>query len=375
MIDGSGYQGMWPREHGALVGTWPKGHVDLGARGSSGEHDVSRCFSEHGGTLLMSWRSWSEPDKSFGLEAGGRTQTRRQGPRPEGRNPEPGSRNPEPGGGNPEPGAGDNMIFFIGLRESHHGIKLLLNLDLIGDISPGEWAIIPDPMQRCGRHASMGMCLVSSCTLDSDDLEDEMLPPWWGLVRVGRRFDGEVGSVCIKGDASAHTPDAYTATVAILGLLASSRDCTLTFGRREVQHVRLGHNRCWDDLAPCLSQGKSTLLQVQTRPRPKKNPEKETSERRPVHAKPKGPATDNPVLMTTEASSVSPSGLTPTRENYSRPRAPLNPETSTRSRSVPGKFVPLQVRTRYRPKKNLGKKDSWSDVLSRGSLLRMSNSG
>ncbi|KAF3532287.1 hypothetical protein DY000_02039510 [Brassica cretica] len=38
-----------------------------------------------------------------------------------------------------------------------------------------------------------------------------MFPPWWGLVGVGRRFDGEAGSVCIKGDASAHTPDAYVA--------------------------------------------------------------------------------------------------------------------------------------------------------------------
>ncbi|WZZ35183.1 hypothetical protein YC2023_018584 [Brassica napus] len=54
-------------------------------------------------------------------------------------------------------------------------------------------------------------------------------------------------------------------------------------------------------------------LRVQTRPRPRKNPEKETSERRYVHAKPKGPATDKPVLMPTEASSVSPSGLAPTR--------------------------------------------------------------
>ncbi|KAF3510434.1 hypothetical protein F2Q69_00007741 [Brassica cretica] len=96
-------------------------------------------------------------------------------------------------------------------------------------------------------------------------------------------------------------------------------------------------------IRPLSISGKSTLLQVQTPPRPEKNPEKETSERRPVHAKPKEPATDNPVLMPTEASSVSPSGLTPTRENYFRPRAPLNPETSTRSRSVPGKFVPLQV--------------------------------
>ncbi|KAF3534563.1 hypothetical protein DY000_02042173 [Brassica cretica] len=128
-------------------------------------------------------------------------------------------------------------------------------------------------------------------------------------------------------------------------------------------------------IRPLSISGKSTLLQVQTLPMPKKKPEKETSERRPVHGKPKGPATDKPVLMPTEASSVSPSGLAPTRDNYFRPRAPLNPETSTRPRSVPGKFVLLQVRTRYRPKKNLGKKDYWSDVLSRGSLLRMSNYG
>ncbi|KAF3590490.1 hypothetical protein DY000_02021836 [Brassica cretica] len=95
--------------------------------------------------------------------------------------------------------------------------------------------------------------------------------------------------------------------------------------------------------------GKSTLRQVQTRPMPKKNPEKENSERRPVHAKPKRPATEKPVLMPTEASSVSPSGLVPTRENYFRPLAPLNPKTSTRPRSVPGKFVLLQIRKRVFP--------------------------
>ncbi|KAF2554603.1 hypothetical protein F2Q68_00015264 [Brassica cretica] len=113
----------------------PEQMVDMSI--CSSEHDMSRCFSEHGGTLLMSWRSWPEPvrnlalaavelvssghgrlstpffreppscpswylikgrfpfilrqDKSIGLEAGGRTQTRRQGPRPGGRNPEAGT--------------------------------------------------------------------------------------------------------------------------------------------------------------------------------------------------------------------------------------------------------------------------------------------
>ncbi|KAF3579993.1 hypothetical protein DY000_02030972 [Brassica cretica] len=58
---------------------------------------------------------------------------------------------------------------------------------------------------------------------------------------------------------------------------------------------------------PRSISGKSTLLQVQTRPRTKKNPEKEISERCPVHAMPKGPAIDKPTLMPTEASNVSPS--------------------------------------------------------------------
>ncbi|CAG7888849.1 unnamed protein product, partial [Brassica rapa] len=47
---------------------------------------------------------------------------------------------------------------------------------------------------------------------------DERLPPWWGLVGVGRRFGGEARSVCIKVDASAHTQDAYAAHAAILNL-------------------------------------------------------------------------------------------------------------------------------------------------------------
>ncbi|KAF3528932.1 hypothetical protein DY000_02040952 [Brassica cretica] len=75
-------------------------------------------------------------------------------------------------------------------------------------------------------------------------------------------------------------------------------------------------------IRPLSISGKSTLLQVQTRPRPKKNPEKEISERRPFHAKPKGPATKKLMLMPTEASNVFPSGLGQTRENDFRPQAP-----------------------------------------------------
>ncbi|KAF3610651.1 hypothetical protein DY000_02047944 [Brassica cretica] len=44
--------------------------------------------------------------------------------------------------------------------------------------------------------------------------------------------------------------------------------------------------------------------------------------RRPVHSKPKGPATDKLMLMPTEAPKVSPSVFAPTKENYFRPRAP-----------------------------------------------------
>ncbi|KAF3610655.1 hypothetical protein DY000_02047942 [Brassica cretica] len=49
-------------------------------------------------------------------------------------------------------------------------------------------------------------------------VSNETLPPWWGLVGVGRKLDGEAGNVCIMGDASSHTPDTCAASVAILGL-------------------------------------------------------------------------------------------------------------------------------------------------------------
>ncbi|KAH0858937.1 LOW QUALITY PROTEIN: hypothetical protein HID58_087198 [Brassica napus] len=91
---------------------------------------------------------------------------------------------------------------------------------LIGDVCPGEWTKIFDPMQTRGRHASMGMSLVCSCTLDSDDffsfIKMRRCPhggDWSELVA-----NGEAGNVCIKGDAFSHTPNTCAASVAILGL-------------------------------------------------------------------------------------------------------------------------------------------------------------
>ncbi|KAF3602409.1 hypothetical protein F2Q69_00036371 [Brassica cretica] len=165
--------------------------------------------------------------KSLGLEAGGRTQTRRQGPRPGGRNPEPGGRNPEAGGRNPEAGTS--------ARSLSHQTPLSIVLgctcgqserihSLIGDISPGEWAVILDSIHTRGLdqvgHVDVVVPLIPMAWkwIIRKNHHDETSPPWWGLVGVGRKFDGETGNVCIKGDVSAHNPDSYAAPVAILGL-------------------------------------------------------------------------------------------------------------------------------------------------------------
>ncbi|WZY72336.1 hypothetical protein YC2023_004576 [Brassica napus] len=68
--------------------------------------------------------------------------------------------------------------------------------------------------------------LKADITVARDQVEpDERLPPWWGLVGVGRRFGGEARSVCIKVDASAHTQDAYAAHAAILNLSSGRTTC------------------------------------------------------------------------------------------------------------------------------------------------------
>ncbi|KAF3541185.1 hypothetical protein F2Q69_00023310 [Brassica cretica] len=60
---------MWPRKHGALVGTvLPRPHGLMGTWPWEHEAlmvDLSICCSEHGGTLLMSWKSWPEPGEPW----------------------------------------------------------------------------------------------------------------------------------------------------------------------------------------------------------------------------------------------------------------------------------------------------------------------
>ncbi|WZZ35132.1 hypothetical protein YC2023_018533 [Brassica napus] len=83
--------------------------------------------------------------------------------------------------------------------------------------------------------------------------------------------------------------------------------------------IDLNQPHAWEyPLDTCLSRGN------QLSSRPKKNLEKEISERRHVHAKPKGPTTGKLTLMPTEALNVSPSGLAPTRRELLQATSPLN---------------------------------------------------
>ncbi|KAF3512728.1 hypothetical protein F2Q69_00006459 [Brassica cretica] len=155
------------------------------------EHEASMCFSEHGGTLLMSLRSWSEPRRrGAGLLQIGELLSWMSS---------------TIDGRVASLSLGNNMVFFIGLRELHRSIKFLVEFGVGRRLVA--WAI------------KLPCC----CTLDSDDLEvDETLRPWWGLVGVRQKFVGEAGNVFLKGDASAHTQDACAASVAILGLTVAS---------------------------------------------------------------------------------------------------------------------------------------------------------
>ncbi|KAF2607455.1 hypothetical protein F2Q68_00044334 [Brassica cretica] len=94
---------MWPREHGDLMGTWPNGHVALGARGSSGRGtwpeqiaDLSICWSEHDMSRI-NHSAWKPDARGRDPDPGKGIQTRGKGPRPGDRNPEPEGRNLEAG--------------------------------------------------------------------------------------------------------------------------------------------------------------------------------------------------------------------------------------------------------------------------------------
>ncbi|KAH0898780.1 hypothetical protein HID58_048348 [Brassica napus] len=181
------------------------------------EHDVLMSFSEHGGTLMMSWISWPEPRRRV-VDV---LQT---------------------------------ISIYPKLTSSRSlGHQTLLSIvlgctcarserihSLIGDVWPGEWAVILDSIQTRGLdQIDLQTCFNGHVFGLSEDGHvdvvvplilmawkwiirknhlDETLPPWWVLVGVGRKSDGEAGNVCIKGDAAAYTPEACAAPVAIFGL-------------------------------------------------------------------------------------------------------------------------------------------------------------
>ncbi|KAF3553235.1 hypothetical protein F2Q69_00012660 [Brassica cretica] len=104
--------------------------------------------------------------------------------------------------------AGNNMIFFIGLREFHHDIKLLVEFG-VGCRLVARVFKLPyrDLVNALRADITVAQDQVESVRLLLLLYKDETLPPWWGLVGVGHMLDGEAGNVCIKGDASSHTPD------------------------------------------------------------------------------------------------------------------------------------------------------------------------
>ncbi|KAH0898495.1 LOW QUALITY PROTEIN: hypothetical protein HID58_048063 [Brassica napus] len=353
-----------------LESTWPEHMVDLPICCS--EHDVSMCFNEHGGTPLMSWRSWPEPasrfgfigcelvdkddplgakpclgscrvdklwswmlwtssfrifpfllrevicigilplslgfreipscpswylikgrfpfilrqDKSLGLEAGGRTQTRGRGPRPGGGDPDPvagtqtkgrgprpgagagtqtrgqgpgsrrggGTRDLKAGGGNQGPG-GRNLE--VGSWRCTYARSERIH-SLIGDVWSGEWAVILGliqtrglnqiDLQTCFNGHVVGLSedghvddLVNAPREDIAVAQDQVEPTFFfSFIRMRRcPYDGDwselakkAGNVCIKGDASAHTQDACASPIAILGL-SSSRTSVCSLNRVE----------------------------------------------------------------------------------------------------------------------------------------------
>ncbi|WZZ34587.1 hypothetical protein YC2023_017988 [Brassica napus] len=98
------------------------------------EHGASMCFSEHGWTLLMSWRLWLQPvSRVVDVLQGAYILPWRnhlawkteEGPRLEDRDPGPRGRNPDPGDRDLEDGSWrNNMTFFIRLYKFHRSITL-----------------------------------------------------------------------------------------------------------------------------------------------------------------------------------------------------------------------------------------------------------
>ncbi|KAH0942725.1 LOW QUALITY PROTEIN: hypothetical protein HID58_002362 [Brassica napus] len=181
------------------------------------EHGTSMCFSEHGWTLLMSWRSWPQPVsrvvdvlqgayifpwsiKSLGLEDEGRSQTWGQGP-------VTGGRNPDPWGKDLEDGSSSNL--FMEYLSPTYQAALLIVLrctcarcericSLVGD-----WRIRKDhnvgPSKRSkGGHHRRARSGRACRTFFFSFIRMRHLP-------YSGKFDEEARNACIKGDATAHT--------------------------------------------------------------------------------------------------------------------------------------------------------------------------
>ncbi|KAF2577195.1 hypothetical protein F2Q68_00004635 [Brassica cretica] len=165
------------------------------------EHDVSRCFSEHVGTLLMSWRSWPEPgfigykpvDEDGLLGAKPCLGGCRIGElwiNHSAWKPEAGGRDSDPGVGTRNLGTGTRNLeagtrsLETSARSPSHPTFLSIVLgctcarskrihSLIGDVWPGEWAIILDSIQTRGLDQDLVNALRTDIAVAQDQVESD----------------------------------------------------------------------------------------------------------------------------------------------------------------------------------------------------------
>ncbi|KAH0853987.1 LOW QUALITY PROTEIN: hypothetical protein HID58_092708 [Brassica napus] len=215
------------------------------------------------------------------------------------------TRDPEAGTWKTEARAGNNMTFFIGLYKFHRSITLpcrsfsdALALGMRHCPHGGDMPELAESLMEKPEHRHKG-CLCGFCSYTRPQLRQGYLVPrivwrsvWYPGILRGRIL-ARLRIRRTKRLNKTRRPKLWILTLDYTGLacasrackgcnglsggsscrfpccvLASSLDCTLTFGRGDIQHIswtgclreqyiaicpsEVSHHQCWDDLASCF---------------------------------------------------------------------------------------------------------------------------